>query len=291
MEISEDATQASAITYLLGGKQTEAARILLDCRLALILDEAVDAIERKTGREVRLYLMHAELASSRESVDILNDETNPVSIQIKDALNASVPTNHSVQSVGAHVQVGELDPNWREKLASIVDGAAESSGSVFRLISSVHSEANSPTNAYELLKGRDIHNNVLEACKSELLAGNYYHALLEATKSVAKTIQCLSGMDSDGRDLVNKAFGGNLPVLAVNPLTTTTDWSDQEGFYFLLLGMFATVRNMTAHTPKHENPISELEAADFLSFISYIHRRLDRTVKNSENKRRPPKAN
>ena len=81
------------------------------------------------------------------------------------------------------------------------------------------------------LQRREVHAEVLKACRSELLEENYFHAVLEATKNLADRIRSLSGLTSDGSDLVNQALGtrdGTL-VLAFNSLRTMSEESEQRG--------------------------------------------------------------
>lgn len=125
---------------------------------------------------------------------------------------------------------------------------------------------------------RAVHADVLRFCNAELLQENYFHAVFEAMKSIASKIRSLSGLNSDGSDLVTKAFalGPNCtPILAINSLSTETDKGEQRGFVNLLIGLFGTVRNPAAHNPKIEWPMSEQDALDILTMASLIHRKLD----------------
>ena len=122
---------------------------------------------------------------------------------------------------------------------------------------------------------RSVHAEVLRFCRPELLDGNYFHAILEATKSVADKIRQKTGLTADAAELVQRAFCGRSPLLAVNTLQTETQRSEQSGFGNLLIGLFGTFRNPTAHAPKIQWPVSEQDALDLLSLVSYIHRRLD----------------
>lgn len=127
---------------------------------------------------------------------------------------------------------------------------------------------------------------MLRFCSAELLQDNYFHAVFEATKSVADKIRQLSGLTSDGNALVDAAFGGDVPCLAINALDTETHWSEQTGFLNLLKGIFGTFRNTTGHAPKIDWPINEEDALDLLTLASYLHRRLDQTVPNVTRKRK-----
>lgn len=126
-----------------------------------------------------------------------------------------------------------------------------------------------------VLLQRKVHHDVLNFCRAELLQENYFHAVFEATKSVAEKIREKTGLTNDGAELVDDAFKISAPLLAINTLRTETEKSEQKGFTNLLKGMFGTFRNVTAHAPKITWPIGEQDAFDLLTLVSYLHRRLD----------------
>jgi len=128
---------------------------------------------------------------------------------------------------------------------------------------------------YKQLLARNAHADILLFCKAELLQDNYFHAVFEATKSIADKIRSKSGLTSDGSQLADEAFGGANPVLALNTLRTETERSEQSGFLNLLKGLFGTFRNITAHLPKIRWNINEQDALDMLTFMSFLHRKLD----------------
>lgn len=133
------------------------------------------------------------------------------------------------------------------------------------------------------LVNRGVHSDVLQYCRAELLRENYFHAVFEATKSIAAKIRSVSGLASDGAELAQVAFGlpkdGSPPLLAINDLKTDTDRGEQRGFTNLLIGFFGTVRNPLAHNPKIEWPIEEGDALDILTMASLIYRKIDRARK------------
>jgi uncharacterized protein (TIGR02391 family) len=79
--------------------------------------------------------------------------------------------------------------------------------------------------------------------------------------------------------LVDEAFGGELPLLALNTLQTETERSEHTGFMNLLKGLFGTFRNTLAHAPKIKWNINEQDAIDMLTFGSFVHRKLDSCVR------------
>jgi len=125
------------------------------------------------------------------------------------------------------------------------------------------------------LRQRDVHQDVLRYCRAELLEHDCFHAVLEATKSVAEKIRQRTGLQSDGATLVDEALGGDPPMLRINQLATETQRSEQRGFVNLAKGLFGTFRNPTAHAPRIEWPLSEQDALDLFCLASYIHRRID----------------
>lgn len=129
------------------------------------------------------------------------------------------------------------------------------------------------------LENRSVHIEVLNYCRAELVDENYFHAVLEATKGVAERIRLMSGLTTDGADLITKAFSIQSPILALGPLNTETEKSEQKGFTNLLIGLFGAIRNPLAHAPKTTWPMSEQDALDILTLVSLIHRKLDHTEK------------
>lgn len=127
-------------------------------------------------------------------------------------------------------------------------------------------------------QGRRIHSEVLKYCRPELMQDNYFHAVFEATKGLAQRIRDMSGVQADGALLIDKVFTIDRPVLAINTLRSETEKSEHKGFALLLKGCFAAIRNPLAHEPKILWQ-GEDDAADYLSLISLLHRKLDDGVR------------
>lgn len=131
----------------------------------------------------------------------------------------------------------------------------------------------------EHLVSRNVHPDILRYCQAELLVDNYFHAVFEATKSVAEKIRNKTGLTSDGAALVDDAFSFKaVPHLALNSLQSESEQSEQKGFMNLLKGLFGAFRNTTAHAPKITWAIEEIDALDILSMVSLVHRRLDKAT-------------
>jgi uncharacterized protein (TIGR02391 family) len=125
------------------------------------------------------------------------------------------------------------------------------------------------------LKTRGVHPDVLRFSKAELLADDYFHAVLESAKGIAEKLRSKSGMSDDGAKLVDLTLCGSTPLLAINDLITESQRSEQSGFANLVKGVFGMFRNPTAHEARIRWSMNKEDAEDILSIVSLIHRRLD----------------
>ena len=125
------------------------------------------------------------------------------------------------------------------------------------------------------LVGRGVHPDVLAFCREELLADNYFHAVLEAVKSVLEKLRQRTGLLDDGNTLIDRALTGDLPMLAINGLVSESDRSEQKGFANLVRGIVGMFRNTTAHVARVNWPMAKADAEDLLTVVSLIHRRID----------------
>ena len=131
------------------------------------------------------------------------------------------------------------------------------------------------------LARRDVHPDVLAFCRAELLQQNYFHAVLEASKSVADKLRTLTGVTagsaSDGTRLVDTTcFPAASPQVRFNDLATEWERSEQTGIATLMKGLFSTFRNPAAHAPRVAWATSRSDALDMLTLASMLHRRLDK---------------
>lgn len=150
-------------------------------------------------------------------------------------------------------------------------------------VASTVSEAEAAASALrKALVERKVHGDVLRFCRAELLVDNYFHAVFEATKSVADKLRSRTGLLSDGSELVDQALGfgqAGFPRLAFSALAAESERSEHKGLMNLIKGLFGAFRNTTAHAPKIHWQITEQDALDILTTISLIHRRLDSAVR------------
>jgi uncharacterized protein (TIGR02391 family) len=128
------------------------------------------------------------------------------------------------------------------------------------------------------LSVRGVHPDVLRFCRAELVKDNYFHAVLEAAKSIFDKLRAKTGFTEDGAPLVDRALAGDPPKLAINAFTAESQKSEQRGFANLLKGTYGMFRNTTAHEARIHWPMGKADAEDLLTLASMIHRRLDAAV-------------
>jgi uncharacterized protein (TIGR02391 family) len=183
----------------------------------------------------------------------------------------------------AHARKPERFEPMRSKLnvaLSFIGLAVDEAGKLIsvkqaRTLSEAQNRANELRSELEL---RKVHPDVLRFCRKELLVENYFHAILEATKSVADKLRMKTGLTDDGGILVDRSLGGDLPFLAINPLRSESEKSEQKGFANLVKGTFGMFRNTTAHSPKIVWAVNRGDAEEVFNLLSLIHKRLDSAV-------------
>jgi uncharacterized protein (TIGR02391 family) len=125
------------------------------------------------------------------------------------------------------------------------------------------------------LERRNVHKEVLRFCSAVWLADDYFHAVQEAVKGVMDRLRKLTGLTTDGSELVNFALGGETPMLAINPRQTKSEKDEQKGFVNLLNGAYGMFRNPASHEARIHWPMTQLDVEDIMSMVSLLHRRLD----------------
>lgn len=128
------------------------------------------------------------------------------------------------------------------------------------------------------LRRRGAHAEVLRFCTQEVLERNWFHASLEAAKSVPERLRSMTGEQGDGAALVDAVLSlgthGN-PRVRINSLTTESERDEQKGFANLCKGVLGMFRNPIAHDPRVNRSVTDEELLELLMVLSMIHRRLD----------------
>ena len=95
-----------------------------------------------------------------------------------------------------------------------------------------------------------INPKLWSTIESSYQTGQYTNAIKEAMIYLTEVLRDKSGLDGDGESLVGQALGaskGKSPVVRINKYQTETEKTMQEGFQFVLKGMYKLVRNPRSH--------------------------------------------
>lgn len=126
---------------------------------------------------------------------------------------------------------------------------------------------------------REFHASVVQHCRRLFGQKHFFHAVFEAAKVYNKSVREKSESTKDGAALMLEVWGADGGVLKVTPCVTETDKNVQDGIKFLSAGFMRAIRNPTSHEPALDWPITERDAVDILSFVSFLFRQLDKAVK------------
>ena len=130
------------------------------------------------------------------------------------------------------------------------------------------------------LKRRHIHPKVFTYCKADLIKEDYFDIVFEAVKGLMEEIRERSGVKiKDGSDLVQNVFAESSPTLIVNDFQDFGDRTEHKGFALMLRALYSLFRSPEGHKPKSLYKITEQDACDLLSMVSYCFRRLENAHK------------
>jgi uncharacterized protein (TIGR02391 family) len=128
---------------------------------------------------------------------------------------------------------------------------------------------------YQLSEERNFHKEVFKYCKREFLNQDYFHAAFEAVKGLYQRIRDLTGLTTDGQELIEKAFAKNAPYLFFGSLHSESAANEREGFKFLLIALQKMTRNPAAHDPRLLAIDDLQDCLEVLTMVSRAHHYLD----------------
>ena len=128
--------------------------------------------------------------------------------------------------------------------------------------------------AEEIFDRRNFHPEVRKHARLLFLEGRHFHSVFECCKAYDKYVREKSGIDKSGTELMGAALSlkGSLKL---NTQRTETQRNEQEGVMHLSMGLMRAIRNPESHEPELDWPITEEDALDVLSVISFLYRKID----------------
>ncbi|MCR4422590.1 MAG: TIGR02391 family protein [Exilispira sp.] len=143
--------------------------------------------------------------------------------------------------------------------------------------------SNSPTlrsqhsQAELIFDARNFHLEVRKHSRLLFKEGKYFYAVFECCKAFDKYVQEKSRINKHGAELKGAALSLKGP-LKINTQRTDTEKNEQEGIMHLCIGLMRAIRNPEAHEPELDWPITQEDALNILSLISFLWQKIDTAV-------------
>lgn len=128
-----------------------------------------------------------------------------------------------------------------------------------------------------LFDSRNFHQKIIFHGRKLFLDSSYSNAVFECCKAYDKQVRILSQIEDHGASLMNKAFSEKGPI-KLNSQQSLSEKNEQEGIMHISRGLMFAIRNPQGHEPALDWPISQEEALDLLSFLSYLFKKLENSV-------------
>lgn len=124
-----------------------------------------------------------------------------------------------------------------------------------------------------------LHPRIIEVSRPLFEQQHRAAAILQAYVAVNNRVKEMTGLTTDGVDLMARVFRPEDPVLRLADLSTETGRNIQMGYHRMYMGVMAALRNPKAHELFDE--VDEDEALEQLFLASLLMRRLDEAVVSS----------
>jgi uncharacterized protein (TIGR02391 family) len=121
------------------------------------------------------------------------------------------------------------------------------------------------------------------ATRKLFLDGHYARAVEEAYKCLNNVVKGKSGLQIDGKDLMNQAFSEKNPILKLNELKTASHKDEQIGYMLIFSGCMTGIRNPRAHD--HNKVDSPEVALEMLVWANHLMRMIDKAKRVKKRKK------
>ena len=120
---------------------------------------------------------------------------------------------------------------------------------------------------------RNVHVDLPADVRKLFDNAHYSQATFEALKYLDEEIQRITSSKDFGQSLMMSAFNESKPIIALNPLSTSSEINEQAGYRFIFAGTMTGIRNPRGHkSGVVDDPDTCL---DHLVLASMLLRRLD----------------
>lgn len=121
-----------------------------------------------------------------------------------------------------------------------------------------------------------LHATIRQVAEHYLDRGAPEVAIFEAFKAINNRVKEMTGLNTDGQDLMAKAIGDANPLIQLGDLDKESGRNVQAGFRFIFMGVVRGIRNPDAH--EQFRPLNDEEAFEELALASMLMRRLDAAI-------------
>lgn len=140
---------------------------------------------------------------------------------------------------------------------------------------------------YPYYHWRHLHQDLHAACNDFYNEKkDYLSAAIEAVKIFEDKVQRQTGLHStDGKKLLETAFGSNGSILLLTSNETQTEKNLEDGLKQLACGTWTGFRNPVQHELRanlYPGIFTDKDALDLISLISYLLRKVEQTKKRSK---------
>ena len=126
--------------------------------------------------------------------------------------------------------------------------------------------------AIRAYQGLELHSEIARAASKLYHDGHYATAVEHSVKALNDLVRSRSTLELDGVKLMQRAMGGDNPLIKFNDLAGQSDKDEQTGFMMLFSGAVSGLRNPRAHGFLHDAPERALE---FIAFVSLLAKLLE----------------
>ncbi len=178
-------------------------------------------------------------------------------------------TGASWDALEAAVGMGHVAPAKAPSIISVLDKLNVVIGMIE---AGSHAKDSKNTSEIEEILN-SLHPQVVPVYQGVFADGYYSLVKIEVAKAVFEYIRKKTGLDKDGNQLAELAFGSTNPKLSYGESTNETAKNLQQGMLFLVKGLATHFRNPAVH--EYGQTEQKTAALEIILFCSLLCRRID----------------
>lgn len=200
----------------------------------------------------------------------------------KEKKDEEIKGNNGIDQEDWKNKLPEKEKEQVELILNHLENSELTSKEQAKVISALHSIVPE----YPYYHWRHLHQDLHTACNDFYNEKkDYLSAAIEAVKVFEDKVQKQTGLHStDGRELLEKAFGSKKSILLLTDDKTQTEQNLEDGLKQLACGIWTGFRNPVQHELRANlfpSIFTDKDALDLISLISYLLKKVEQTKKRS----------